>query len=730
MVNPMRLLSASLKTIVRVVLFLVTPGLAFSGPFTTAIGGAYPFTLSAIATDSAGNTYVVGGTQISGSPTFGSPSTNTQTHIFVSKFDPNGNALLTDTLAGQGTDTGNAIAVDPSGNIYVAGMTTSPDFPLVNALQTRFFPPTTVNGVPAGNGFLTKLSPDGATILYSTYFGGTLGQSAINSLAVDANGDLDLTGYTLASDFPHSTGMPFGTVGQNPTSPAAMIASISPSGAKILYSGAIPLVPPCNQMGMSCAQPGNGWAGVGIAVDAAGNAYIAGNAGSPSLPTTPGVLAPNGLGAFVAKINAGGAGIGYLTYLGPGGTQGDVYYTWNTLYAIAVDAAGNAYLGGQTTNASALPATPGSYLPAPYNGGAGAGFLAKLNPAGSALVWATYFDNPQSIAVDANENLWVNGSIDGVPLPNQNGWTTGNEYLVALNPSGSELIYSALYPAGTIGQALAIDAAGLIHTAGLNGFVSASDPSAAPAPGISYFGNAALSAATARLAPGEVIAIYGPGIGPSTPSVATPSGGFYPTALAGVEVSVNGLKMPLLYAGANQVNAVVPMELTSNVAATVRLSKGTAVSSYPVWIVPSAPLAFPVVINHDGTLNSQMNPAKSGDFVLIYATGWQSSFAPLADGQVQTTANDACQGNCTGAALGMPGIFPIGGGYPGFPVTVLYGGDAPGYVAGITQFNIQIDTVPDTAVTMCYQLSLQGPSSASGPGPTLLLSNLGVCVAP
>src|SRR5262249_39476045 len=114
---------------------------------------------------------------------------------------------FTDTVAGQGADTANAIAVDPSGNIYVAGMTTSPDFPLFHPLQSTLFPPATINGVPAGDGFLLKLSPDGAAILYSTFFGGTLGQSAIHSLAVDARGNLYLTGYTLAADFPHTAGM-------------------------------------------------------------------------------------------------------------------------------------------------------------------------------------------------------------------------------------------------------------------------------------------------------------------------------------------------------------------------------------------------------------------------------------------------------------------------------------------------------------------------------------------
>src|ERR1700722_2361321 len=147
-------------------LLSVTQTFAMAGQFTTALGGTSPVLVSAIATDSAGNSYVVGATQLPGTPDFINSSISAQAHVFVTKLDPNGKVLFSDTLAGQGLDTANAVAVDPAGNIYVAGNTTSADFPMSHALQTQIFPIGTVNGVAAGSGFITKLSGDGATILY------------------------------------------------------------------------------------------------------------------------------------------------------------------------------------------------------------------------------------------------------------------------------------------------------------------------------------------------------------------------------------------------------------------------------------------------------------------------------------------------------------------------------------------------------------------------------------
>ena len=142
------------------------------------------------------------------------------------------------------------------------------------------------------------------------------------------------------------------------------------------------------------------------------------------------------------------------------------------------------------------------------------------------------------------------------------------------------------------------------------------------------------------------------------------------------------------HAGANQINAVVPMELSSDAAATVQVTNGTILTpAYPVWIVAKAPLAFGPVLNDDWTINSQTNPAKTGSWVAFYTTGWQSNFSPLADGQIATGAQDACLGKCVAGGMTPPvplatQIF--------VPATVLYGGDAPGTVAGVTQFNVQL----------------------------------------
>jgi uncharacterized protein (TIGR03437 family) len=206
-----------------------------------------------------------------------------------------------------------------------------------------------------------------------------------------------------------------------------------------------------------------------------------------------------------------------------------------------------------------------------------------------------------------------------------------------------------------------------------------------------------------------VVAIYGPGIGPATAVSAIPTNGFYPTTLAGVQVSINGTNIPLFYVSATQINAVIPMEVAANAAATVRVTNGTALSAnYTVRIVGSSPEINPTVLNQDGTINSGSNPAPGGSIVTFWVTGFQFNFAPLVDGQVATVANnDACFAlESAGCAITTEGLFGPHA-PPSIPTTVLYAGSAPGMVAGVTQFNLLVGT---PATVNDFFLMLNGSS--------------------
>ncbi len=400
------------------------------------------------------------------------------------------------------------------------------------------------------------------------------------------------------------------------------------------------------------------------------------------------------MGAFAGKISAVVA-LAYLTYVDPGQRQfNPLYAPATTVYGIAVDASGDAFLCG-SSNDSSFPTTSGTIQPvfasgpnpdSAYNVPVET-FLTKLNSTGSALLWGTFLggvgtDAAQAIALDSSGNIWLTGTAQSSSFPNANGWSTGEDYLAEINASATKLLYSARYPSGSAAQAVALDPAGLVHIAGSNGFISAISPGAAPVMSIFGFQNAFGGNLTARITPWEVISIYGPGIGPATAVTGAPVNGVYPTTLDGVQVTIDGASMPLLYVSANQINAVVPSALTANAAAAVHIANGTAVSpDYPVWIDRSAPVAYPVVLNQDGTINSRSNPATFNSIVTFYATGWQNYFAGLADGQVAGTAQNACAYVCQASVET--------GGFP-WIATVLYGGAAPEIVAGVSQINLNV----------------------------------------
>lgn len=661
----------------------ILASIAYGADFTTYIGDQNQYQVAAVAADSAGNSYVTGSRVIESAPALSSDD------VFVTELDPNGNIVFTTTFGGKGSDIGNSIAVDQAGNIWVGGSTSSENFPLRDALQTE-----QGSGNPGGTGFLVKLASDG-TVIYSSYFGGLLGSSSVNGLATDQSGDVYVTGVTDSTDFPTTAGLPAGKVNANEITPfsGAFITKLDATGQHVLYSAVILGSAVDCGGGSSCFLSARNTSGVAIALDPAGDAFIAGYTNTTDLPVTTGISF--GYGAFAAEINAAGNQLAYLTYLGPAsGTLDPLGPSQQiTASAIVADAAGNAYLTGSTDDPQ-FPATAGAYQntlnanpdfePTPSDA-----FAIKLNPAG-AVQWATYLGGPgndgaNSISLDSSDNVWLVGNNDaGFPSGRPGVAAAAGDFLVELSADGSKLFYAAEFPAGTAGQSVAVDQNGVIHDAGETGIVSTITPAQPFASHVLGIVNAAAGQLSGRISPGEVISIFGFGLGPATGISAKPSNGLFPTLLGGVQVLVNGSAIPLLYVSASQINAEIPAPLNGMDSAVIQVINGSAM--LPDFHVSVDASIFGIfrnadgssaAINQDGTLNSQANPAKAGSFVSIWATGFDETAAPLPlNGSVATGANFWCT-YC---------YVTVGNG----PESVQYAGAAPGLIDGIMQINFMV----------------------------------------
>ncbi len=438
--------------------------------YATYLGGSVQDGGAAIAVDALGNAYVTGMTLSADFPTVnpiqatcnGGTGCANSGDVFVTKVNADGSALVYSTfLGGSGEDAGQGIAVDSSGNVYVAGWTESTDFPTMNAIQT------TNAALTGETGFVAKLNADGSALLYSTYLGGTF-QTACFGVAVDSSGSAYVTGTTSGAGFPITPGA-FQTAG------AAFVAKLTSDGSTLAYSTLIGGATGVDQ-------------GRSIAVDSSGNAYITGitqsDGQSADFPTVNPIQASNNScdngacgTAFVSKLSSDGSSLIFSTYLG--GSSSD------TGQGITVDSSGNAYVTGGTTSTdfptvNPFQATCESCSPSSPNA-----FVAKLNAAGSALVYSTYLGGDEgsggnAIAVDSSGNAYVTGTAsDGFPIANAlqdtcrpvngclYGGGVGNAFVAEFNATGSALVYSTYLGGGlTYGNGIAVDSNGNVYLTG------------------------------------------------------------------------------------------------------------------------------------------------------------------------------------------------------------------------------------------------------------------------
>ncbi len=359
--------------------------------------------------------------------------------MFVAKISPFGDSLMYSTYLGgsDGDDRGYAVAVNSLGQACVVGHSNSTDFPTVSPLQGSN------NGTE--DFVIAKLSADGSSLLYSTYYGGS-GSDIGNGVAVDGADNIYVIGSTESSDFPLS-----GTTYDNSlggTKDAAVL-KLSADGQSVAYS---------TYLGGSVND-------AGLAIDvipATGEATACGNTLSTDFPTGGNYDDTFGGGTtagdvFVTRFNAAGSALIYSTYIG-----GDVE---EAALAISLDTAGNAFLCGYT-GSSNFPAV-NAFSPSP-NGNL-EGFVCKLAADGNSLLYSTYLgganiDIAAGIDVDHLGYAYVTGNTFSINYPTKDAFDASfanlaDVFITCFAEAGDTLIYSS-YLGGSgyeFGYGIAVD---------------------------------------------------------------------------------------------------------------------------------------------------------------------------------------------------------------------------------------------------------------------------------
>ncbi|MGI9068860.1 MAG: SBBP repeat-containing protein, partial [Pyrinomonadaceae bacterium] len=378
-------------------------------------------------------------------------------------------------LDGSVADSANAIAVDAAGNAYVTGNTTSTNFPTVNPIQ-----PALSGGQDV---FISKFNVAGSALIYSTYLGGTTGFENGWDIAIDAAGNAYVAGHTIAGDFPTTASAFQVTKLTGSSQDTAFVTRLSASGT-LFYSTYL-----------SGTQNSRAF---GIATDGAGNAYVTGQASSLGFPLTASAFSSTSAGSgFLTKLNtnlSGQASLLYSSFLGPTGfAEGR---------AIAVDAAGNAYITGNTNSTSTNFTSAGAFQTV-FGGGTADAFVAKFNTnlsGAASRVYSTYIGGSgndfggnqtargsKAIAIDTAGNAYITGTTTSTNFPVANAFQAsaggnGDAFLTKLNTTGSALVYSTYLGGSGVnseqGRSVAVNVVGNAYVTGLA--TSADFPTSSP----------------------------------------------------------------------------------------------------------------------------------------------------------------------------------------------------------------------------------------------------------
>ena len=431
------------------------------------IGGSSANYSTAMAMDSSNHVFITGYTYASDFPVVNPYQANPAGGLegFVTEVAADGASLLYSTyLGGNSDDYPYGIVLDGTDNIYIAGMTYSQNFPVVNAYQLAASP--NQQGYWGGYGFLTKIAPDGSAPVFSTYFAGSANvaencyygpcwpspQSAITGVAVDGSGNAYVAGKTNTYDFPVTQGAYQTSNATTSDEQVGFVGKFTSSG-NLAYSTYFAAVQNSYDFNLNA-----------VAVDSNGSAYIVGYSypGYNSIPlTTPNLCDPTQSSCswgFITKFDPTGSTLVYSTYLA---ANVDVWPQ-----SLLVDAAGDAYVYGYSGGGDQ------SFLVNPIETYTGEQdlFLQELDPTGATQLFSTFLggygsDSPGGIALDSAGAIYLTGNTNSTDYPVtaaalQN--TIGGNYdafvtkigtaaapAVAISPS---LIQFSIRPVGSVSQ--------------------------------------------------------------------------------------------------------------------------------------------------------------------------------------------------------------------------------------------------------------------------------------
>ena len=644
--------------------------------YLTYLGGKQDDGASSLAVDGQGNAYITGATNSPDFPVtagalqskfagFGGNACGRGGDGFVAKLNPSGSQLLYATyLGGSLDDVAGTIAIDSSGNAYVAGATLSRDFPATaGAFQTKFAGlggqagATFCGGAPffnTGDAWVAKVNPTGTALVWATYLGGTLDDAA-TTISVDAEGSVYVAGATLSRNFPTTSGA-FQTSFHGIDTQNfffnygdGWVAKLNSAGSGLIYS---------TYLG------GRGDDVVfDVFVDSSGNATVTGSTSSTDFPVTPTAVQAlyNGYvnlpfsieqsmgDAFVTQLNSTGTALLYSTFLG--GLENDEGT------AVAVDATGLIYLVGATDSPDFRVTLDATQKTFGGDGGQekflrfGDGFFAIIDPKSKTPVFSTFFggrsdDEFGGLALDNQGGVWIAGNTLSPNLP-----VTSGAYQPAFGGQRANLNSGK-------GDLL------LVH------YTVQALPSLAssgPVNGASFVGGG--------LVPGEIATIFGTNLTSAT-GINLTSSLPLPQQFLTVSVLVNGAPAPLFAVdnvnGQQQVNFQVPWEVANQPNVTLQeVNNGLASASLEVPILAAQPgvfnysangNTFGAILHANFQLADTAHPIHAGEVVLIYCTGLGAVHDPPADGAAssgETTAGTpAVTIGGKNAAVSFSGLAP------------------------------------------------------------------------